>query len=110
MTNAGPSDRRGRETQTERTTLSWTRTSLGIVANGVLLLLRDVHHHASTLRFVAAGFAAALALTTWLIAARRQRILAKRPLPQSISPRREVYLVGAAIVILIVLSVFSVSA
>jgi hypothetical protein len=58
---------------------------------------------------VAAAFAALLALSTYLIAARRQRTLAKRPLPTRISPRREVYLVGAAIIVLIAMSALSIT-
>ena len=107
MTDTGRSDRRGRETQAERTTLAWTRTSLGVLANGLLLLLKDPHR--DSLRMVAAGFAALLALSTYLIAARRQRTLAKRPLPRHISPRREVHLVGASIAVLILISVLSVA-
>ena len=109
MTSAGRSERRGRETQADRTALAWTRTSLGVLANGALLLLKDAHREANALRFAAAAFAALLALSTYLIAARRQRMLAKHPLPKRISPRREVYLVGAAIVVLIVMSALSVT-
>jgi uncharacterized membrane protein YidH (DUF202 family) len=88
--------------------LAWTRTSLGVLANGLLLLLKDPYR--DSLRPVAAGFAALLALSTYLIAARRQRTLAKHPLPHHISPRREVYLVGASIAVLILISVLSVAA
>ena len=109
MTTIGPTDRSPPETQAERTGLAWTRTSLGVLANGALLLLKDAHRDASALRFVAAVFAALLAVATYLIAARRQRTLAKRPLPKHISPRREVYLVGTAIVVLIVVSVVSIT-
>ena len=108
MTSIGPA-RSPRETQADRTRLAWTRTSLGVLANGLLLLLKDAHRDIGSLRFVAAGFAALLALSTYLIAARRQRTLAKSPLPKHISPRREVYLVGASIVVLIVISVLAVA-
>jgi uncharacterized membrane protein YidH (DUF202 family) len=109
LTTIGPTDRSPPESQAERTALAWTRTSLGVLANGALLLLKDAHRDANALRFVAAAFAALLALSTYLIAARRQRTLAKRPLPKRISPRREVYLVGAAIIVLIVMSALSVT-
>jgi uncharacterized membrane protein YidH (DUF202 family) len=88
-------------TQPERTSLAWTRTSLAVLANGVLLSLRDTH---SALHFVAAAIAAALALSTYLIGLRRQRILARRPLPDHISPRREVYLTAASVIGLILIS------
>jgi uncharacterized membrane protein YidH (DUF202 family) len=84
--------------------LAWTRTSLAVLANGVLLLLRDTH---SALHFGAAGIAAVLALSTYLIGLRRQRILARRPLPDRISPVREVYLTGVAIIALTLISTLS---
>ena len=95
-----------RGTQPERTSLAWTRTSLAVLANGVLLSLRDTR---SALHLVAAGVAAALALATYLIGVRRQRILAQRPLPNRISPRREVYLTGGAIVALILVSALALA-
>jgi uncharacterized membrane protein YidH (DUF202 family) len=95
-----------RESQSERTSLAWTRTSLAVLANGVILLLRDTH---STLNFVAAGIAAVLTVSTYLIGLRRQRILARRPLPGRISPGREVYLTGVAIIALILLSALSLT-
>jgi hypothetical protein len=89
--------------------LAWTRTSLGVLANGLLLLPKGFHRDGSSLRLVAAGFAALLALSTYLIAARRQRTLAKRPLPSHISPRRDVYLVGSSIAVLILIAALSVA-
>jgi hypothetical protein len=89
--------------------LAWTRTSLAVLANGAILLLRDTHSGAGTLHFVAAGVAAVLAASTYLIGVRRQRLLAQRPLPERISPRREVYLTAASVVALILLSVLSVT-
>lgn len=84
--------------------MAWTRTSLAVLANGAILLLRDTHGTASALQLVAAGVAATLALSTYLIGVRRQRMLAHRPLPDRISPRREVYLTGVAIIALILIS------
>jgi uncharacterized membrane protein YidH (DUF202 family) len=100
LTNVGAE----RGTQPERTTLAWTRTSLAVLANGAILLLRDVHGEASAIQLVAAGIAAVLAVATYLIGLRRQRILARRPLPDRISPRREVYLTGVSIIALILIS------
>ena len=94
-------------TQPERTTLAWTRTSLAVLANSAILLVRDTHGKASTLQLVAAGIAAVLALSTYLIGVMRQRILARRPLPDGISPRPAVYLTGVAIIALILLSTVS---
>jgi Domain of unknown function (DUF202) len=89
--------------------LAWTRTSLAVLANGAILLLRDSHSGAGALQFVAAGVAAVLALTTYLVGVRRQRLLSQRPLPDRISPRREVYLTGGSVIALIVISGLSVT-
>ena len=89
--------------------MAWTRTSLAVLANGFLLLLRDAHGHASTLQPVAAGVAGVLALSTFLVGVRRQRILAQRPLPHRISPRREVYFTAVSIVALILISGLSLA-
>ena len=97
------------QTQPERTTLAWTRTSLAVLANGAILLIRDTHGRPSAPQLVAAGLAAALALSTYLIGVRRQRILAQRPLPDRISPRREVYLTGGSIIALIVISALALA-
>jgi uncharacterized membrane protein YidH (DUF202 family) len=97
------------QTQPERTTLAWTRTSLAVLANGAILLLQRTHGNPGVLRFLAAGIAALLALAAYLIGVRRQRILARRPLPDRISPRREVYLTGAAIIALILISALALT-
>lgn len=100
---------RGRDPglQAERTTLAWTRTSLGLLANGALLLIRDFHGDAGPLGLAAVAAAAVLALSTYLIGVGRQRTLARRPLPERLSPRRQVYLLGVSVVALIVVSVLS---
>jgi uncharacterized membrane protein YidH (DUF202 family) len=93
-------------TQPERTSLAWTRTSLAVLANGVLLSLKDTR---SAVHIAAAAAAAVLALATYLIGVRRQRILAQRPLPERLSPRREVYLTAASVIALILLSWLALS-
>jgi uncharacterized membrane protein YidH (DUF202 family) len=94
--------------QAERTSLSWTRTSLGFLANGALVSL---HFGGATglFKWVVAGLAAALALSTYLIGRRRQRRLSRRPLPARISPRHEVYLLGTSVLLLIVISTLSLA-
>jgi len=72
-------------------------------------MLQHTHSDARPLHFVAAGLAALLAVAAYLIGVRRQRILARRPLPDRISPRREVYLTGAAIIALIVISALALT-
>jgi uncharacterized membrane protein YidH (DUF202 family) len=90
--------------QAERTTLAWTRTSFAFLANGALLSIRDLHGPIGLAGLIPAGLAAAVALCTYLIALQRQRTLSQRPLPARISPRRHVYLVGAAVLLLILVT------
>ena len=88
--------------QAERTTLAWTRTSFAFLANGALLMLKDFHGSNGLAALIPAGLAAAVAVSTFLIALQRQRTLARRPLPTRVTPRCPVYLVGVAVVLLIV--------
>jgi hypothetical protein len=74
---------------------------LAVLANGLLLSLKDTH---SAMHIAAAGAAALLAIATYLVGVRRQRILAQRPLPDRVSPWREVYLTGAAVIALVLIS------
>ena len=94
----------GGATQPERTTLAWTRTSLAVLANGLILLLRGPRGSTGTLQMVAAALAGVLAASTYLVGLRRQRLLAQRPLPARISPRREVYLTALSVAGLILIS------
>jgi uncharacterized membrane protein YidH (DUF202 family) len=93
--------------QPERTSLAWTRTSLGFLANGVLLMLKYLHTHAPPISLLAAGFGAVVTLWIYLIGRRRQQLLARQPLPDRISPRREVYETTAAVLVLILISLLS---
>ena len=96
-------------TQPERTSLAWTRTSLAVLANGFLLLIQHTHRDADQLHFVAASVAALLAVATYLTGVRRQRMLAQRPLPTRISPKREVYLTGGSMIALILISALALA-
>jgi len=80
-----------------------------VLANGAILLIRDTHGKPTAPQLVAACLAALLALATYLIGVRRQRMLAQRPLPDRISPRREVYLTGGSIIALIVISALALA-
>ena len=91
--------------QAQRTSLAWTRTSFAVLANGALLMAHDIQHHRAGFGLLAAGIAVVVALTTYLIGVRRQRVLARYPLPQHITARTEVQLVTAGVLILIVVSV-----
>ena len=90
--------------QPERTALSWSRTSLGVLGNGALLVLRDLDHYTGSLRLLPAGMAVAIAGATYIISLRRQRTLERRPLPVPLAPRRQIRLIGASVLILIVVT------
>ncbi len=80
--------------------MAWSRTSLGVLGNGVLLLVRDLHSYGSQ-RLVLAGLALVIALSTHLIGIRRQRVLRRRPLPERVTPRGEVRIIEVSVLILI---------
>jgi len=67
-------------------------------------MVRSNHGYHGSIRLFAVGLAVTLALITCLIGRRRQRTLAHRPLPQRITPRREVYLVGISVLVLILVA------
>jgi hypothetical protein len=87
--------------------LAWTRTSLGFLANGLLLILKYLHADAPPLSLVAAGFAVVVTVWIYLIGRRRQKMLNRQPLPENLSPRREVYAVAVLVGVLIVVSMMS---
>ena len=91
----------------ERTVLAWTRTSFAFLANGALLAIKDLHRHTGPTAFIPALLATAVALGTYVIALRRQRTLQQQPIPARITPRRQVYAIGAAVLILIVVTTFA---
>ena len=85
----------------DRTALSWTRTSFAFLANGALLMIKNLHGPVGPMQFIPAFLAAAVALGTYVIAWRRQRTLQQHPLPDRITPRRQVYVIGVAMLVLI---------
>jgi uncharacterized membrane protein YidH (DUF202 family) len=90
--------------QAERTALAWTRTSFAVLGNGALLMLRNLNSHIGPFRLGAIVFAVAVALFAYLMGLRRQRTLCRCPLPQRITPRREVFGLGIAVLLLILIS------
>lgn len=91
------------QAQAERTALSWTRTSLAVLANGVLLVLKEPHRQGPVV-LVAAGLAGLVALVVFGVGVRRQATLARRPLPERVTARAQVQLVGASVLVLIVVT------
>lgn len=90
--------------QPERTVLAWSRTSFAFLANGVLLAIKEIHSAHGWAPLVPAGVALLAALCTYVIAFRRQAMLQRRPLPAHISPRRPVYIIGIATMMLIAMA------
>ena len=88
----------------ERTQLAWTRTSFAFLANGALLTVKHVAGHHGPAAFIPAVLAAAVALGTYVIALRRQRTLEQHPIPAQITPRRQVHTIGAAVLVLIIVT------
>jgi uncharacterized membrane protein YidH (DUF202 family) len=88
----------------ERTILAWTRTSFAFLVNGVLLTIKDSHGAKGTATLIPPALAGAAALSSFLIALHRQRTLRQRPIPTRITPRVPVYIVGIAVLVLIVVT------
>ena len=88
----------------ERTALAWTRTSFAFLANGALLMIKNLHGPLGPTELIPAFLAAAVALGTYMIALRRQQILRQHPLPPRITPRRQVYTIGTAVLVLIIVT------
>jgi uncharacterized membrane protein YidH (DUF202 family) len=107
--HTGPSGLSEGGLQAERTALAWTRTSFALLGNGALLMLRDLRSLPGRLGLVAVAFAVTIALVTYMIGLRRQRVLTSRPLPRQLTPRLEVYLLGISVIVLIVVSLLTVS-
>lgn len=93
--------------QAERTVLAWTRTSLGVLANGALLAVTSLQHGDGPIQSAAAGLAVAVALSIYLLRTQRERTLRRRPLPERVTARRQVHLVGAAVLTLVVVALLA---
>jgi uncharacterized membrane protein YidH (DUF202 family) len=90
--------------QAERTALAWSRTSLAVLANGILLILKHPGHFESVLRAAAVGLTGIMTVAIYLVGRRRQHTLARRPLPARVTPVAEVHFVGVAVMVLIVIT------
>lgn len=90
--------------QAERTVQAWTRTSLGLLANGVAPCLKSMHDHGGAIQSIAGGMGVAVALTACLICMLRERTLSRRPLSERVTARRQVCLAGTLVLVLIVVA------
>ena len=88
----------------ERTILAWTRTSFAFLVNGVLLTIKDWHGATEPAALIPAALAGAAALCSFLITLQRQRTLGRRPIPTRITARIPVYVVGIAVLVLVVVT------
>jgi len=93
--------------QAVRTSLAWTRTSFAFLANGALLMIKNLHGAVGPRAFIPAGLAAAVALSTHVIAIRRQRTLQREQPPARLAARRQVYFIGLAVLLLILVTTFA---
>ena len=84
--------------QAERTALAWSRTSLAVLVNGVLLVVKEPRNDA---RPLAAALALIIAVMIYLVGVRRQRTLARDALPERVTARAQVQLVGVAVLVLV---------
>jgi len=91
----------------ERTTLAWTRTSFALLANGALLTIKDLHGATRLAALIPSVLAAVVASGTYVIALRRQQTLQRRPIPAQITARRQVHIIGFAVLLLIVVTAFA---
>ena len=80
--------------QPERTDLSWARTTVSVLLNGGLLLLRHNLNGPSLLQLAGGCVALVLALFAFEVSRRRRRLLARRPLPVPLADPLPVLLLG----------------
>jgi uncharacterized membrane protein YidH (DUF202 family) len=88
----------------DRTALAWTRTSFAFLGNGAVLMIRNLHGPVGPWELIPAFLAAAVALGTYMIALQRQRTLQQHPDPARITPRRQVYVIGTAVLVLVIVT------
>ncbi|MDD7967428.1 DUF202 domain-containing protein [Actinomycetospora lemnae] len=86
--------------QAERTGLAWSRTSLGVAANAVLLAVRELTHDGLGPSLVLAVAASVLAVVVALYGRRRTLRLRHAPLPSPLAADRAVPLLGGAVALL----------
>ncbi|UZJ23410.1 DUF202 domain-containing protein [Rhodococcus antarcticus] len=65
----------------ERTALAWSRTSLALLGNGALVLLRHLHVDGRPVEVVLAALAVALAVAVALVGRHRNRLLLRGDTP-----------------------------
>lgn len=95
--------------QPERTLLAWERTSLGLLANGALLMLRGSDATRPAV-LVPAGAALVLALVTAVIGLLRRRAIVRSPAGTVREPWFEAYFLGAGVAVVGILALVAILA
>lgn len=90
--------------QAERTGLSWSRTSLGVGANALLLAVREVSHGRPGPASAVAVLALVLAAGVAVYGRQRTLRLRRAPLPTPLAADRAVVVLGGAVTVLALLS------
>lgn len=78
-----------------------------MLGNGALMMVHYIAQREAGFGIVAVSVAVAVALLVFVAGVRRQRLLAREPLPRRIAPVREVYILTAGVLTLIVVSVLA---
>ena len=77
---------------------------MAVLVNGALLIAKGASHFHGPLPLIAAGLAGIIAVGVYLMGLRRQRTLARRPIPDRITASAEVQLAGIAVLVLIIVT------
>ena len=67
-------------------------------------MIRNLHGSVGPAGLIPALLAGAVALGTFLIAVHRQHTLRQQPIPERVTPRRAVHIIGTAVLVLIVVT------
>lgn len=90
--------------QAERTGLAWSRTSLGVTANALLLAVREISQGRLGPASGVAALALVLAGAVAVYGRRRTLRLRRAPLPTPLAADRAVVVLGGAVTVLALLS------